>query len=331
MTELESHDVQVNGIRLHVAAQGKGPLVLLCHGFPETSHAWRHQLPALARAGFRAVAPDLRGYGASDSPADAAAYTTMDVIGDLVALVRHEGATRAMIVGTDWGANIAWQAAQMRPDVFRAIAALGVPMMGRAPMLPSQLFPKTESAVFYTHYFNQPGVAEQEFERDVGATLRKIYFAASGSAGPRDDPGTPNPFGMVPAGQGLLDTLPEPGTLPAWLAQADLDVFIRSYARSGFRGGLNYYRNLDRNWTLQASLDGKTVDVPALYLVGARDTGLAIPGMKQIIDAMPALAPDLRAVEFIEGAGHWLQQEAPDAVNERLVAFLQGVVNGLPS
>lgn len=325
MIDPQTRDVNVNGVTLHVTAQGHGPLVLLCHGFPETSYAWRHQLPALAQAGFRAVAPDLRGYGASSSPADVAAFTTLDIIGDLVALLDNEGADNAVIVGGDWGANIAWQAAQLRPDRFRAVAALGVPMMGRAPMAPSRLFPKTESAAFYTHYFNEPGVAEQEFERDIDATLRAIYFAASGDAGPRDDPNTPNPFGMVANGRGLLDPLPVPQTLPAWLTEADLAAFVQSYQASGFRGGLNYYRNLDRNWALQGALAGKRVDVPALYLAGERDTGLAIPGMDQIIKAMPSLVPQLRATQIIPGAGHWLQQEAPQAVNQALVAFLQSL------
>ncbi|CAB5511521.1 alpha/beta fold hydrolase [Achromobacter anxifer] len=325
MIDLETRDVAVNGITLHVTAQGEGPLVVLCHGFPETAYAWRHQLPALARAGFRAVAPDLRGYGASDSPADAAAFTTLDVIGDLVALIESEGADDAVIVGGDWGASIAWQAAQLRPDRFRAVVALGVPMMRRAPVAPCRLFPKTESAAFYTHYFNEPGVAESEFERDISATLRAIYFAASGDAGPRDDPRTPNPFGMVATGLGLLHSLPVPQTLPAWLTPSDLAAFVQSYTTSGFRGGLNYYRNLDRNWALQGALEGKRVEVPALYLVGERDTGLAIPGMAQIIEAMPALVPQLRAAEVIPGAGHWLQQEAPEAVNKALVDFLRSL------
>lgn len=325
MPVAHTYDLTVNGLTLHVTAQGAGPLVVLCHGFPETAYAWRHQLAALAQAGYRAVAPDLRGYGASDSPEDVGAYTTLDVIGDLVALVDNEGADDAVIVGGDWGANIAWQAAQLRPDRFRAVVALGVPMMGRAPLAPSQLFPKTGSAQFYTHYFNTPGVAEREFERDVSATLRAIYFAASGEAGPRDDPSTPNPFGMVPNGRGLLDALPVPQALPQWLTASDLDHFVQSFTRSGFRGGLNYYRNLDRNWALQAAFEGKRVDVPALYLVGERDTGLAMPGMDRIIDAMPQQVPQLRASKVIAGAGHWLQQEAPAEVNRALLEFLRGL------
>lgn len=177
--------VEANGLRLHVTEEGEGPLVVLCHGFPETAHAWRHQLSALAGAGFRVLAPDLRGYGNSESPVDVADFASLDVVGDLVALVDAEGAREAVIVGGDWGATIAWQAAQVRPDRFRAVAALGVPMMRRAPIAPSQMFPQTTTDIFYTHYFSQPNVAEQEFERNTDLTLRKIYFAASGDAGSR--------------------------------------------------------------------------------------------------------------------------------------------------
>lgn len=316
--------IETNGIRLHVREQGEGPLVILCHGFPETSHAWRHQLDALGQAGFHAVAPDLRGYGDSDCPPDIAHYSALDVIGDLVGLADALGQRQAVLVGNDWGASIAWQAAQLRPDRFRAVAALGVPMMGRAPMAPSLLFPQNEQAWFYTHYFSEPGLAETAFERDAEATLRKIYVCASGALGPRDAT-TPNPFGMVPRGGGLLDVLPDPAALPAWLSKAELAQFARAFAKSGFRGGLNYYRNLDRNWRDQAAFAGLLIEVPALYLAGEYDTGLAIPGMRQIIEAMPRLVPDLRGSQVIAGAGHWLPQEAPDAVNAALIGFLRGL------
>lgn len=322
MTPLHHHFVEANGLRFHIAEQGTGPLVLLCHGFPETAHVWRHQQLALASTGFRTVAPDLRGYGRSISPADPAAFTTLDVVGDLVAILGALGEREAIIVGGDWGATIAWQAAQVRPDCFRAVVALGVPMMGRAPIPPSQMFPKTWDVQFYVHYFAEPGVAERELEYDVAATLRKIFFAASGDAGPREDPGTPNPFGMVPRSGGLLDLLPDPVSLPTWLSSADLAAFTDSFMASGFRGGLNYYRNLDRNWALQAAFEGKKVEVPALYLVGERDTGWSIPGMNQIIEAMPALVPNLKISKVIPHAGHWLQQEAPEAVNAELINFL---------
>jgi len=316
--------IETNGVRLHLAAQGEGPLVLLLHGFPETSYSWRHQLGALSAAGFRAIAPDLRGFGLSSCPPEAHRYTTLDIVGDLLGILDALDERQAVIVGSDWGATLAWQAAQLRPDRFRGVVALGVPMMGRAPMAPSRLFPQTEQAWFYTHYFAQPGLAEREFERDVAGTLRKIYFAASGDVGPRDL-NTPNPFGVFPRQQGLLDTLPEPASLPAWLAPTDLEVFVKAFETSGFVGGLNYYRNLDRNWELQAAFDGLLVQSPALYLIGERDTGLALPGMREIIDAMPKLVPNLRGSRVISEAGHWLAQEAADRVNAEIVDFIRAL------
>ncbi|MCD4501393.1 alpha/beta fold hydrolase [Chromobacterium vaccinii] len=322
MSAFNQSILEINGIRLSIAAQGSGPLVLLLHGFPETSHAWCHQLAALSAAGFHAVAPDLRGYGASERPENPQQYTSLDIVGDLVGILDALGEADAVVVGNDWGATIAWQAVQLRPDRFRAVAAFGVPMMGRAPMAPSRLFPLSEQAWFYTHYFSQAGLAENEFGRDVAATLRKIYFWASGEPGPRDDR-TPNPFGMVSREAGLLDALPDPGALPNWLNGADFDALVSAFTASGFRGGLNYYRNLDRNWDLQAAFNGMLVQVPALYLVGERDPGLAMPGMRDIIDAMPKFVPDLRDSLVIPGVGHWLQQEAPDQVNAALIEFLR--------
>lgn len=324
MTAHRHRFIEANGIRLHVAEQGNGPLVLLCHGFPETSHAWRHQLAALAQAGFHAVAPDLRGYGLSECPEDIGQYTTLDVIGDLVALVGVLGESQAVVVGNDWGATIAWQAAMLRPDRFRGVAALGVPMMGRAPCAPSRLFPQNEQAWFYTHYFSECGLADRELALDVGATLRKIYFSASGDVGVRDA-STPNPFGLVPRDKPYLDTLDDFPSLPNWLGAADLEEFVHAFEVSGFRGGLNYYRNLDRNWETQAAFEGLRIEVPALYLVGERDTGLAMPGMREMIDAMPKTVPNLRTSEVVAAAGHWLPQEAPGVVNAALIEFLNGL------
>ncbi|VVD79595.1 alpha/beta hydrolase [Pandoraea eparura] len=316
--------IETNGVRLSIAAQGAGPLVLLLHGFPETSYAWRHQLVGLSNAGFRAVAPDLRGFGLSDRPIEPERYTTLNIIGDLVGIMDALGETNAVVVGNDWGATIAWQAAQLRPDRFRAVVALGVPMMDRAPISPSRIFPQTEQAWFYTNYFSQPGQAESELELDVAATLRKLYFWASGDAGPRDQK-TPNPFGLVARQAGLLGALPEPASPPTWLDKADFDAFVRAYKASGFRGGLNYYRNLDRNWELQAAFNGLPVQTPALYLVGEYDTGLAIPGMREIIGDMRKLVPNLRDSQIIQRAGHWLQQEAPDLVNAAVIEFLRNL------
>lgn len=323
MTSSMQAMVETNGIRLHVTQQGTGPVVLLLHGFPETSYSWRHQLPALAAAGYRAVAPDLRGFGQSDCPADAGSYTLLDVVGDLVGLLDAIGERQAVVVGNDWGATIAWQAAQIRPDRFRAVVALGVPFMARAPMPPSRLFPQDEHAWFYTHYFSH-STAKDELEADVGASLRKIYFGASGDARARGAESA-SPFAMVSKARGYLAALPDPDHLPCWLSAGDLELFVQAFTRSGFQGGLNYYRNLDKNWELQGALEGLQLGVPARYLVGERDTGLAMPGMKEIIAGMPQLVPFLRGSDVIPGAGHWLQQEAAEAVNENVIAFLRGL------
>lgn len=315
--------IDTRTISMSLIEAGDGPLVLFCHGFPEGKRAWRHQVAALAAAGYRAVAPDMRGYGGSAAPAEADRYTVVHAMGDMVALLDALGEERAVIVGHDWGATVAWQAALMRPDRFRAVAALGVPMMGLPPLPPSQIFPRSDEALFYTLYFNEPGVADAEFARDPRLTLLKILHAASGEAGPRiQGDGTPNPFGMVRRNAGLLADLPTPAAPPAWLPEAELDGMAEAFSARGFTGALNWYRNLDRNYELQQAMAGAKVQVPALFLIGERDIGLSIPGMADIIAAMPALVPDLRGSQVLPGAGHWLQQERPEAVTEALLTFL---------
>lgn len=326
MADARHRTVEANGIRMHLAEQGEGPVVLLCHGFPETGYSWRHQLAALAEAGYRAVAPDLRGYGGTDRPAEVDRYTLLHLVGDVVALLDALGAPRAVIVGNDWGATLAWQAALLRPDRFRGVVAMGVPMMGQPPRPPTELFPRTDDALFYTLYFQDAGVAEAELERDVRATLLKLLFAASGDAGPREPgDGTPNPFGMVSRDAGLLGPLPLPTSLPSWLTESDLDRLTAAFETSGFRGGLSFYRNLDRNRELLAGFRGTRVEVPALYLAGERDPGLAMPGMRQIVDAMPELVPGLAGSRIVEGGGHWIQQEKPQEVNSLLTDFLRSL------
>ncbi|HLL45069.1 MAG TPA: alpha/beta hydrolase [Longimicrobiaceae bacterium] len=326
MADARHRTVEANGIRMHLAEQGEGPVVLLCHGFPETWYSWRHQLAALAEAGYRAVAPDLRGYGGTDRPPDADRYTLLHLLGDVVALLDALDVPRAVIVGNDWGATLAWHAALLRPDRFRGVVAMGVPMMGQPPRPPTELFPRTGDALFYTLYFQDPGVAEAELERDVRASLHKLLYAASGDAGPRQPgDGTPNPFGMVSRDAGLLGPLPLPASLPPWLTEADLDELAASFRASGFRGGLNFYRNLDRNRELLAGFGGMRVEVPALYLAGERDPGFAMPGMRQIVDAMPALVPGLAGSHVLGGGGHWIQQEKPLEVNALLTSFLRSL------
>lgn len=316
--------IQTRTISMSVLEAGEGPLVIFCHGFPENKYAWIHQIKALAEAGYRTVAPDMRGYGKSEAPDREDQYTVIHSVGDLIALLDALGEERAVIVGHDWGATIAWQAVLMRPDRFRAVVALSVPMMGLPPVLPSKIFPQNDEEAFYVHYFQDPDGAEAEFQQNVNATLRKLICAASGEAGPRKaGDTTPNPFGMVKRSAGLLATLPDPHNLPEWLPPENFERLVSEFKTNGFAGGLNYYRNLDRNWELQQANIGMLVDVPALFMIGERDTGLSIPGMEQIIAAMPSLVPQLSGSHILSDAGHWLQQECPVEVSERIIAFIK--------
>lgn len=198
--------------------------------------------------------------------------------------------------------------------------------MGQPPVPPTLLFPQTDDALFYTLYFQDEGVAEVEFEADVRQTLLKIYYSASGDAGPRGpEDGTPNPFAMVSRQGGLLAPLPIPDHGISWLSAADLAAFEGDYAKSGFRGALNLYRNLDRNWAFQTAFSGRTVDVPALYIVGTRDTGLGMPGMQEMINSQKTWAPQLRDPIYLDDCGHWAPQECSGQVNDLLATFLAQV------
>ena len=182
MTELRHRTVETNGIRMHLAEQGEGPLVLLCHGFPESWYSWRHQLPALAEAGFHAAAPDMRGYGQTDRPDAIDQYTLLHLVGDVVGLLDALGEEHAVIAGHDWGANVAWLAAQLRPDRFRGVIALSVPFRARGPVRPTTVMPQTEDAIFYQLYFQEPGVAEAEYDRHVRPVFHAGAIAISGDA-----------------------------------------------------------------------------------------------------------------------------------------------------
>jgi len=323
--------IESNGIRLNIAEQGKGPLVLLCHGFPESCYSWRHQIEALAAAGFRAVAPDMRGYGKSDAPEAIDQYTIFHLVGDLVGLLDALEAPTAVIVGHDWGANIAWQAARLRPDRFRAVVALSVPFRPRGPVRPTSVMPQTADAQFYMLYFQNPGVAEAELERDPRATVRNMLYGASGDGAAARaaaaSRGAAPSIGMVPRGGGMMQGPGAPATLPAWLSEADIDFYAGEFKRSGFRGGLNYYRNIDRNWELTAAFADVKVTVPALYVAGDRDMVVSFPGTDQLLANLKQFVPALRNIQMLPGCGHWTQQERPGEVNAAIIDFVRGLPN----
>jgi pimeloyl-ACP methyl ester carboxylesterase len=319
MTELHHRIIETNGIRMHLAEGGTGPLVLLCHGFPECWYSWRHQLSALAEAGFHAVAPDMRGYGQTDRPEAIEQYTLLHLVGDMVGLLDALGEERAVIVGHDWGAPVAWLAAQVRPDRFSAVVALSVPFRARGTVRPTTVMTQTDDAVWYQLYFQEPGVAEAEYDRNVRTVFRVGRINVSGDAPPR-----PQPFGMVPLQGGLFARVPPvPPPLPVWLTEADVDYYTSEFTRTGFRGGLNWYRNIDRNWELLAPFDGVPVSVPALYLAGDRDPVVKFPGMDRHIADLPKFVPQLRGPIMLPGCGHITQEERPVEVNAAIIDFLR--------
>jgi pimeloyl-ACP methyl ester carboxylesterase len=317
--DFQQHDVTANGIRVHYAARGTGPLVLLCHGFPEGWYSWRDQLQALAAAGYRAVAPDMRGYGRTDAPAEISSYTVLDIVGDMIGLVGALGEKQAIIVGHDWGANIAWHAALFRPDVFPAVAALSVPFRQRGPAPPLHMLRKAGQLTHYWFHFQEPGVAEAEFERDPRTALRRVLYSISGDAPPETRRLTLQP------GKGWLANTLDPVILPAWLTDADLDHMAAEFSRSGFRGGLNWYRNLDRNWELTAPWAGALIHQPALFIAGSEDPIVALGSGAAALQALPGMVPGLRRKLIIDGAGHFIQQERPELVNEAIIEFLGGL------
>jgi pimeloyl-ACP methyl ester carboxylesterase len=311
-------DIDANGITLHIAELGQGPLLLLCHGWPELGYSWRHQMAPLAAAGYRVVAPDMRGYGGSSAPQAIDAYAITDLVGDMVALVAALGETRAAIVGHDWGAMVAWSAALMRPDLFQAVAALSVPFRARHRQAPPLALLRADGRDdFYWFYFNREGVAEAEFERDIPSAMRRVLVYGSGDAPAGRALGL-----MVMPGGGFLDGSDDPAELPAWLSAADIEAYAAAFRKSGFRGGFNWYRNLDRNWALTAPFQGAKIQSPALFIAGTRDGVVASKMGRKHLEQMDPYVPKLRGKLLIEGAGHWIQQERPAEVNAALLRFL---------
>ena len=326
MSDPSHRTIETNGIHMHVAEQGTGPLVVLCHGFPESWYSWRHQLRALAEAGFHAVAPDMRGYGQTDRPEAIDQYTLLHLVGDMIGLLDALAVEQAVIAGHDWGAPVAWHAALLRPDRFRGVIGLSPPYRPRGRVRPSMVMPQTGDHIFYQLYFQTPGVAEAEFERDVRRTIRSILYSISGNALPSDSgiAGT-GAAGMVHRQGGFLAGAVNPASLPTWITEADVDFYTAEFARPGFRGGLNWYRNIDRNWELLAPFSGARVTVPALYIAGDRDVVLAFAGVRDAIENLAKFVPQLRRTMILPGCGHWTQQERAAEVNAAMIAFLGGL------
>jgi pimeloyl-ACP methyl ester carboxylesterase len=289
----------VNGIELSVLDEGAGALVVMCHGFPELGFSWRHQVPALTSAGFRVLAPDLRGYGRSSAPAGAEHYDVLTLCQDMCGLLDALDAQDAVFVGHDWGAYLAWEMAVLHPQRVRAVAGLSVPFIPRAPAVPVPIMRQNLGEDFYIVWFQQPGVADAALARDVRRTLTTSRQWTAGWA----------------------DEDSSPGRLPAWLSEAELAVYVEAFERTGFTGGLNWYRNIDRNWKLTEPVAERRVQQPALFLTGERDpVRTFMPA-----EAMQGWVTDLREQIVLPGACHWIQQEQPEQVNAALLRFLGGI------
>ena len=326
MTELKT--TTANDITMRYAEAGPkergAPLVLFCHGWPESWYSWRHQLAAVSAAGFRAVAPDMRGYGGTEAPEPIDQYTLHHTVGDMVELVKalsdkNGSESKAVIVGHDWGAPVAWHAALWRPDLFHAVCGMSVPYSPPGYVDILTALDKLGVHDFYLQYFQKPGIAEAELQQDIRSALRRIYVTAGGEL---EEKG--KGFGRLTAGT-LLGNTVDPPKLPAWLSEADLDYYTQEFSRTGFRGGLNWYRNLRRNWELGGPWRGQPIRQPSLFIAGSRDGVLRFPAAQSQLDNFPKTLPGLSGSHILDGAGHWVQQERPDEVNRLLIEFISSL------
>ena len=327
MAELTHKDIQANGINIHFVAAGDGPLVLLFHGFPESWYSWRHQLPILADAGYRAVALDMRGYGGTSQPEMISSYSLSKIIGDVVSVVNALNEKQAVVVGHDWGGPVAWYCALMRPDIFRAVAVLSVPY--NPPMqvpddlvLTKMMAENAGDREYYRSYFQEPGIAELDLESDIRHSMLGFFYSVSGDI-VKDGVRSFGWDGHFPKGESMSSLMPIPKELPHWLTEEDLDQYVNTFKTTGFRGGLNWYRNIDSLPGILAPFVGATIKQPALYMFGEHD--LIAGNEESLVESMRTTLPNLTEIIKMEGAGHWLQQERPDEVNEHLLKFLAGL------
>jgi len=327
MDEMKPGSIKSNGIDIHYVEQGEGPLVIFCHGFPESWYSWRHQVTAIARAGYRAVALDMRGYGQTSKPEAIEAYSLSHLVGDVVGAVTAFGSDQAVVIGHDWGGPVAWYSALMRPDVFRAVAVLSVPYRRPAPLpegvsLNDLMAKNAGERNYYRLYFQQPGVAEVDLEEDIRRTMLGFFYSLSGDI-IADGIHAQGWDGHFPQGETLSSQLVIPETLPKWLTEKDLQFYVDEFGSRGFQGGINWYRNINRIPGIISPFIGAEISQPSLYLYGQYD--LVAGNTPEAVDALNTQLPNLKGVIKMQGAGHWLQQERPDEVNAALIEFLDGL------
>lgn len=313
--------IEANGLRMRIAEAGDdGPLVLLAHGWPESWYSWRHQLPALANAGYRVVAPDMRGYGQTDAPPAVDDYDIEHLADDMVGILDALGEQQATIIGHDWGALVAWNSVLLHPSRFSGLVAMSVPYGGRAAQSPLDGWQaRFGDNFYYILYHQEPGVAEAEYDAEPRGLLSRLYLSPDS---PREPPQVTDP--LRSAG-GWIPRLGAPTERPAWLTDADLDYYVSQFEAAGFRGGVNYYRNFHRNWEITPQLADVKVAVPTRFIAGERDVVIGGAGQEALTASMSRVVPDLRGVVLLPNAGHWVQQELPEDTNAAILEFLAGL------
>ncbi|MGQ9425986.1 alpha/beta fold hydrolase [Gilvimarinus sp. F26214L] len=310
--------IESHGITARIADKGEGPLVLMLHGWPESWYSWRHQIRALAEAGYRAVAPDMPGYGSTQALPSVESYNVRELAAFVVGVIDAVGETEAILVGHDWGAAIAWSTVQLYPHRFRALVNMSVPLWGHPPVPPTRILRKRfGDNFFYQLYFQDEGVAEAEFDADPRAILFRLLASPDSF---RNQPEVEDPH--KDAG-GWIPRLGEPRERPDWLSEEDLEYFVAEFQRAGFRGGINYYRNIDRNWEIMAEFADRTIDLPCLFLAGEKDMVIMGASREALLKSLGARVTDLRDVILLPGIGHWIQQEAAAETNQTIIGFLK--------
>lgn len=303
--------VNTGGINLAVHEMGDGPPVILIHGFPELAYSWRYQLPALAEAGYRAIAPDMRGYGGSDKPPHVEDYTIQKLLGDVEGLMAALSIDKAVVIGHDWGAMLTWQMALLAPQSMAGLITLNIPHIPRPPINPISYMRWKLGKDFYIVNFQKSAEADRRFAEDprrfINVMMRRRQFSRGPSAtGPKKR----RPLSLIAA----LDQDEPAGE--ALLSDEELDVYADAFAAGGFTGPINWYRNWARNWKSTKGVD-QTVRVPALFVGAANDIIIS----QSQIEAMRPFVPDLE-IQMIEECGHWTQQEKPDELNRIIIDWL---------
>ncbi len=310
--------IESAGLPMRIADMGEGPLVLFLHGWPESWYSWRHQLQALASAGYRVIAPDMPGYGSSGQLAEKGDYHILNLAKYVVGILDTLEQESAILVGHDWGAAVAWSTVQLYPQRFSQLINMSVPIRAHARKPPMEIFKERfGDHFFYQLYFQKPGVAEAEFDADPKAILSRLYCS-------------PNTFRFSPTIEdesyksgGWINRLGEPKNLPDWINKEELDYYVEEFSRTGFTGGINYYRNIDRNWELTAEVSNNPIEIPTLFIAGDQDNVIGNADREKLIKIMTPLVPNLEDVILLPGIGHWVQQEAAMEVNAAMLGFLK--------